>query len=86
MGIFALSLSTIFIGVPLGNEGIAVQMGTALGRGSVCPFRKKHGEKAIREGDLLHVRYSTYDEDQTREELMAIVGEQVYNEAETDTI
>ena len=46
----------------------------------------KHGEKAIREGDLLHVRYSTYDEDQTREELMAIVGEQVYNEAETDTI
>ena len=46
----------------------------------------KHGEKAIREGDLLHVRYSTYDEVQTREELMAIVGEQVYNEAETDTI
>lgn len=46
----------------------------------------RHGEKAIREGDLLHVRYSTYDEDQTREELMAIVGEQVYNEAETDTI
>lgn len=46
----------------------------------------KHGEKAIREGDLLHVRYSTYDEEQTRQELMAIVGEQTYNEAETDTI
>ncbi len=46
----------------------------------------EHGDKSIREGDILHVRYSTYDEDQTREELIAIVGDQIYNEAETDTI
>lgn len=46
----------------------------------------EHGERSIREGDVLHVRYSTYDEHQTKEELMAIVGEQEYNEAQTDTI
>ena len=34
----------------------------------------EHGGKAIREGDILHVRYSTFDEDATREELAAIVG------------
>ena len=43
LGIFALPLSTIFIGVPLGNEGIAVQMGTALGRGSVYLINVKEG-------------------------------------------
>ena len=36
----------------------------------------EHGGKAIREGDILHVRFSTYDESATMEELMAIVGEQ----------
>ena len=46
----------------------------------------EHGERSIREGDVLHVRYSTYSEEQTKEELMAIVGEEEYNEAETDTI
>ncbi len=46
----------------------------------------EHGGKAIREGDTLHVRYSTYDEEQTRRELVAIVGEQEYIEAETDII
>ncbi len=46
----------------------------------------EHGGKAIREGDVLHVRYSTYDESQTKEELIAIVGEQVYDEHETDVI
>ena len=46
----------------------------------------EHGERSIREGDVLHIRYSTFDEDQTKEDLMAIVGEQEYNEAETDTI
>jgi Trk K+ transport system NAD-binding subunit len=46
----------------------------------------EHGGKEIREGDILHVRYSTQDEAQTREELTAIVGEQVYQEKETDII
>ena len=38
----------------------------------------EHGGKEIREEDVLHVRYSTYDEDETAKELMAIVGEQVF--------
>ena len=38
----------------------------------------EHGGKEIREGDILHVRYSTYDEEKTAEELMAIVGEQTF--------
>ena len=38
----------------------------------------EHGGKALREGDILHVRYSTYDEDATREELIAIVGERPF--------
>ena len=40
----------------------------------------EHGGKAIHEGDILHVRYSTYNEEETKEELMAIVGIQDYNE------
>jgi hypothetical protein len=46
----------------------------------------EHGGKEIREGDILHVRYSTYDESATREELFAIVGEQSIDETETDII
>ena len=46
----------------------------------------QHGEKAIAEGDLLHVRYMTYDEAQTREELVAIVGQQEYAEQDADVI
>ena len=46
----------------------------------------EHGGKAIREGDILHVRYSTYDERQTKEELTAIVGEQSYREEEAQII
>lgn len=46
----------------------------------------EHGGKAIREGDVLHVRYSTYDEPQTKRELTAIVGDQEYNEKEADVI
>lgn len=42
IGIFSLSLSSFLIGVPLGNEGPSVQMGTAIGRGSVYCFGKKH--------------------------------------------
>jgi hypothetical protein len=36
----------------------------------------EHGGKEIREGDILHVRYSTFDEKTTEEELLAIVGKQ----------
>ena len=41
----------------------------------------EHGGKEIREGDILHVRYSTYEEEKTAEELMAIVGEQVFTQS-----
>ena len=41
IGIFFLSLSSFLIGVPLGNEGPSVQMGTAIGRGCVYAFGKK---------------------------------------------
>lgn len=46
----------------------------------------EHGGKEIREGDILHVRYSTYQEELTREELFAIVGEQDIDAKETDVI
>ena len=36
----------------------------------------EHGGKEIRQGDILHVRYSTANDDVTREELYAIVGEE----------
>ena len=42
----------------------------------------EHGGKELREGDTLHVRYSTFDEIETREELIAIVGNQNYDEKE----
>ena len=35
VGVFLLSLTTFFFGVPLGNEGPSVQMGTAIGDGCV---------------------------------------------------
>lgn len=41
-GTFALSLVTFLIGVPLGNEGPSVQMGTAVGRGVVRAAGKRH--------------------------------------------
>ena len=46
----------------------------------------KHGEKDIREGDILHVRYSTYDEKATRAELIAIIGDQEYEETVDEVI
>ncbi len=46
----------------------------------------EHGGKAIRNGDILHVRYSTFDEKLTKDQLIAIVGEQEYAENETDLI
>lgn len=45
-----------------------------------------HGGKVIHVGDVLHVRYSTYDDAETREELMAIIGTQNYSEVEADKI
>ena len=42
VGTFVMSLFSFLIGVPLGNEGPSVLMGTALGRGAVAPFYKKH--------------------------------------------
>lgn len=42
VGVFFLSLTSFFIGVPLGNEGPSVQMGTAVGRGTVFTFAPKH--------------------------------------------
>ncbi len=41
IGTFFLSLTTFLIGVPLGNEGPSVQMGTAIGRGTVYTMAKK---------------------------------------------
>ncbi len=41
LGTFFLSLVTFLIGVPLGNEGPAVQIGTALGKGCVSAAPKK---------------------------------------------
>lgn len=41
-GVFAMSLGTFLIGVPLGNEGPSVQMGTTVGKGCVRLFAKKH--------------------------------------------
>lgn len=41
VGIFGMSLVSFLIGVPLGNEGPSVQMGVAIGRGSVTTFGKK---------------------------------------------
>ena len=42
VGIFFLSLTSFLIGVPLGNEGPSVQIGTAVGRGAVYTCAKKH--------------------------------------------
>ncbi|MBQ2735618.1 MAG: chloride channel protein [Clostridia bacterium] len=40
--LFASAMLTYLGGVPLGNEGPSVQMGTAVGRGTVRLFAKKH--------------------------------------------
>ena len=40
IGTFVLSIFTFIIGVPLGNEGPSVQMGTSVGRGVVRAFPK----------------------------------------------
>lgn len=42
IGVFFISLFSFLIGVPLGNEGPSVQMGTAIGKGTVNLLAKKH--------------------------------------------
>ncbi len=41
ISVFAMSLSTFLIGVPLGNEGPSVLIGTAVGRASLSPLTVK---------------------------------------------
>lgn len=52
----------------------------SLKRGERGPVVDKHGGEEMRAGDILHVRYSTLDEAATREEFLAIVGEQEFDE------
>lgn len=42
VGVFFISLLSFLIGVPLGNEGPSVQMGTAIGKGTSSLLAKKH--------------------------------------------
>ena len=42
IGVFFMSLTSFLIGVPLGNEGPSVLMGTAIGKGSINVLAKKH--------------------------------------------
>ena len=46
IGVFLLSLASFCIGVPLGNEGPSVQMGTAIGRGCVYSCAKDKKKRA----------------------------------------
>jgi len=46
----------------------------------------KDGDKFIKEGDILHIRYSTFNEEATLNELKAIVGEQNVSENEAENI
>ncbi len=46
----------------------------------------EHGAKELFEGDILHVRYSTYNEKTSRKELIAILGEQEILENKTELI
>ncbi len=43
----------------------------------------QQGDKSFHEGDVLHIRYATFDELHTKKELTAIVGEQDYDETST---
>ncbi len=46
----------------------------------------QHGDKTIHPGDILHVRYSCYDEAEARRELFAIVGEQSIEEQKVEKV
>ncbi len=42
IGVTVVSMMTFLVGIPLGNEGPSVQVGTAIGRGTVRAFAKKN--------------------------------------------
>lgn len=42
----------------------------------------QQGSKIFHEGDVLHIRYATFDESYTKHQLMTIVGDQDYDETE----
>ncbi len=46
----------------------------------------EHGGKELLEGDILHIRYSTYNENLSKKELIAILGEQTIIENATDNV
>lgn len=46
----------------------------------------EHGGKELMAGDVLHIRYSTVNDDETKAELFAIVGEQKIKETVTEEI
>ena len=58
---------------------------------SIIPSQTHHAEidsqggKVFHEGDVLHIRYATFDETYTKGYLTAIVGEQDYDETEAGT-
>ncbi len=58
----------------------------SLKRGEGGATVDQHGGAEMRGGDVLHVRYSTFDEAATREELMAIVDDQDYHEREDEIV
>jgi hypothetical protein len=53
---------------------------------SIIPSKTRYaqideqGAKTFHEGDVLHIRYATFDEEHTKAQLTAIVGEQEYDE------
>ena len=55
---------------------------------SIIPSKSRHaqvdqqGSKIFHEGDVLHIRYATFDEPYTKHQLITIVGEQDYDETE----
>jgi hypothetical protein len=58
----------------------------SLKRGEGGAIVDQHGGEEMRAGDILHVRYSTYNEADTREELMSIINEQDFDEHEDEVI
>ena len=46
----------------------------------------EHGGKVLHAGDTLHVRYVTYNEQETKLDIMAIVGEQEFATEETAVV
>ena len=46
----------------------------------------QHGGKVLHAGDTLHVRYLTYDEEATKEDILAIVGWQEFSTEETAVV